>query len=353
MEIKEQNRERKKWPKVTAIVLQNKMASFITLILVLIAGFREIGIDRDSINYANSIQSIDFSIFSDLSFVDKEPTFYLIAYVAHWLFSDAVRGTFVIYALLGVTLKIIGIYRLSRIPLLSVFFYVSSYYLLHELTQIRVGVASAIFLLAIPDIADRNLKAYMAKTVLATLFHYSAVIMLPLYLILTSNRSGWFYFILPIVGVFFAHSDKYVLNFVYTNMFLLNLIPSFLSHKLINYIDLLQNGVFAKVNIFGFYYLSLMVIYYFCIVNIKRFKSDLDILLIKILGLSLFILYFFSFLPVFAIRISEFLAIVIMILFASIVYIFKQRILIICLILIYTLICFVNIVFIQKYFKLW
>jgi hypothetical protein len=360
MKIQGQKREPNKWPEVAVIILQNKMAFFITLILVLFAGFREIGFDRDSLNYATEIQSINFLSFPDLNFFNKEPTFYLIAYAAHWLFGDAVRGTLLIYALLGVTIKMIGIYRLSRIPLLSVVFYASYYYPLHELTQIRSGVASAIFLLAIPDIANRNLKAYMTKTILAILFHYSAILMLLLYPILNIKYpklnikiKNSFYFILPILGLFLSFANKAVLDFIIANIFILNFIPSFLSHRVLFYLNLFQRDIFNEINIFNLYYLSLLGIYYFCLINLWRFKSNIDIILIKILGLSLFSFSAFSFLPVFAFRIFEFLGIVIMILLASIVYIFKQRVLLILFILIYSLMLLINVLFIHSLFTIW
>jgi hypothetical protein len=352
MEIQEEKQEPKKWsPKIAGIILQYIIAYSITTILVLFAGFREIGLDPDSPNYASIIQSIDFSNFTSLNSTIIEPSFYLIAFIAHLLFNDAIRGTFVIYALLGVTLKMVGIYRLSHIPLLSVIFYLCYYYPLHELTQIRVGVASAIFLLAIPDIANQNRKAYIIKAILATLFHSQAIIMLPLYPILNLKTSKWFYFILPIFGLSFSFVNKSILDFIIANMSILNFVPSFLSHKIILSIDSIQKGVLSDINIFNLYYLSLLGIYYFCLINIKRFKSDVDVILIKILGLSVFTFPFFSFLPVFAFRISEFLGIVIMILLASIVLIFKQKKIIIITILIYSLIALYKTLFSTALFK--
>jgi hypothetical protein len=341
--------------KSISIILLKAIFIFIILILVLFAGFREIGFDRDSLNYAMSVQSIDFSNFSNFAFFDKEPSFYVIAYLAYWLFGDAVRGTFVIYALLGVTLKMAGIYKLSRIPLLSIILYVSSYYLIQELTLIRVGVASAIFLHAIPDIVNKDGKAYLTKTILASLFHYSALIMLPLYLIHNTKLSKRFYFFLPLLGMCISILfDKFIIDFINTNISLLNLIPSPLSHKLFFYLNLFQIGIFTRINIFSLYYLSWMIIYYFCVTNINKFKSNLDIVLIKILGFALFIFYSLSFLPVLAYRISEILGIVIIILLPSIVYVFKRdnRIIIIIIIIIYSLIGLINILFIQKYFNL-
>lgn len=70
-----------------------------------------------------------------------------------------------IYAILGVTLKLIAIRRYSLLPIFSIFTYISMYFILHEMTQIRAGVATAIFLFALEDIKDRNLKGYVFKTI--------------------------------------------------------------------------------------------------------------------------------------------------------------------------------------------
>lgn len=353
MKVQGENNEISKLsPKIAAISLHFLTAIFITLVLIIFAGFREIGFDPDSPTYASIIQNIEFSNYIYFNFANMEPSFYFITYISHWLFNDVVRGTLLIYAILGVTLKIAGIYRLSHIPVLSIVFYLCYYYPLHELTQIRVGVASAIFLIAIPDIASHNCRAYFIKTLLAILFHYQAVIMIPLYLILNAKLGKWFYFIIPIIGLFFYLINQSILNFILANIAVLNLFPSFLSYKIIFHIDLLQKGLFDYINVFNLYYLSTLGLYYFCLININRFKFNVDTTLIQILGVSLFAFPFFSFLPVFAFRIFEFLSIVIMILLASIAFIFKQKYIIIIFALIYSLIALYKTLFATALFSL-
>ncbi len=278
---------------------------------------------------------MDFSNVYNFNFYDKEPSFYLIALISHWLLGDAVRGTLAIYALLGVALKTIGIYKLSRIPFLSLIFYISSNYFLQEFGQIRVGVASAIFLLAIPDIANKNYKEYLIKTIIAVLFHYSAIIMLPLYLLLNITSRRLIYILLPIFGVCLFLLNEIILHFLLNNISLLNLIPNIISNKFIIYLDLIREES-NEISIFNSYRFSLILIYYFCLLNIWRSKSEIDVLLTKIFGFSLFIFYAFSFLPVFAYRLSEFLGITNIILFASIPCIFKQKKLVIFIMIIYS-----------------
>lgn len=52
---------------------------------------------------------------------------------------------FLIYAILGVTIKIIAINRLSSFTLLSVYLYICLYFVLHEMTQIRIVWLCGIF----------------------------------------------------------------------------------------------------------------------------------------------------------------------------------------------------------------
>jgi len=343
-----------KWciPKVTTTILKKWMFFLIALILIAFAGFREIGFDKDSLNYSTIINSIDFSDFLKLSIIQIEPSFYLITFIANWLFGDPVRVSFLFYALLGVSLKMIGIYRFSHIPFLSVFIYLCFYYPLHELTQIRVGVASAIFLLAVPDMVNRDFWSYLTKAMLAFFFHYSALIMLILYPLVNAKKNRSFWCIVPIFGLFFVFLNKLILNFIATNIYLLEFLPPIFSHKLLLHIDLYSNGIFTEMNIFNLYYFSLVAIFYFCLINIKKFKSNLDVVLIKILGLSLFTFCAFSFLPVLAQRISEFLQVTIIILLPSIVFIFKQKKLIFFIIIIYSMISIINLLFIQKLLSL-
>ena len=91
------------------------------IILILASGFKPIGIDRDSINYVKMIQSP--FLYSDL--VSREPTFNLIQFICHILFFNNVAAFFLIYALLGVGLKILAIKRSSDYPVFSFFLFYS------------------------------------------------------------------------------------------------------------------------------------------------------------------------------------------------------------------------------------
>ena len=138
----------------------------VALLLIFIAGFRPIGLDRDSPDYVillNYVSLLNIP-FSQANFLDIEPAFWMLVEINRVLFSSNERTFFLIFAIIGVSLKILAINRLSSMPFLSLLAYICLYFVLHEMTQIRAGVASGIFLLAIQDIVNRNLKKIHYKS---------------------------------------------------------------------------------------------------------------------------------------------------------------------------------------------
>jgi hypothetical protein len=295
----------------------NFMFWSIGLLLVLIAGLRPIGLDRDSLTYAAHIESV-----TKVNFLDKEPAYWLIKWFNEVLFHGNIHSFFLIFALLGVSIKFLAIKKLSKLPFISVIAYLSMFFVLHEMTQIRAGIAAGIFLLSIPDIYNRNFIKFIKKALLASLFHYSAIIMVPLYF-LNPRKISVIYFLLPISGLLFAYfnlSKMLLTNFV-------GILPEFLAYKVRIYLSLLELGEHSEINILNIHYSFLLIVLYFglfCGVT-NRLKSPYDILFVKILSIMLFTLYFLSPVPVFAFRISEFLGVILIILIPHLLLTFKQK----------------------------
>lgn len=314
----------------------------IAFVLVLIAGFRKIGLDRDSISYSQFIIGASFNGF--LSLFDKEPFFCLIIEASKLLFADPVRGTFVIFAILGVSLKLYAIKKISPFPVLSVLVYICFYFILHEMTQIRVGVATAIFLIAIPDIVNKNVRGFLLKTALATMFHYSSIIMVPLYFLNSKRYNQIFYILLPFIGILLSMSS--IPSLLFSSV--VPLLPGFIGYKINIYYDLLQMGKIDEIDMYNKYYLSLLGLYFFAIVNINKFKDPLNTIVIKIFCWMVFLIYFFSFMPVLFIRLSEFYGVVLLFFLPSLIIIVRQKLLTSALVASYSLLMLVNYLFIQK-----
>ena len=155
-------------------------------------------------------------------------------------------------------------------------------------------------------------------------FHYSAIIMLVVYFVNNKNINRKIYFFLPIIGLFLAFIPNLMLT-IFT--FFEFILPSVIANKVTIYISLIDNEDYNKINIFNLFTLSLICFYYFALFNIWRLKTELDIVLIKFFGLQLFIYYAFSSIPTFAIRLSEFIGFSLILLIPNLIFMFKQKLL--------------------------
>ncbi len=318
-------------------IQQNYGLIVIAVVLILIAGFKPIGVDMDSFTYAEIFSQVGSPVnyFKDYRYNSfLEPAYYLIpSIVTNYLRLD-ILWVFLIFAILGVSLKFIAISRLTDFTFLSVLVYFSNFFLLHELTQIRAGVASGILLLSIIEIQKRNLLRFLLLIGAGILFHYSFIIFLPFYFLNAKEINKKMYLALLFV--------PYIL--IALNVNVINLLQIFrlgvFSEKIELYNDLLSMGVYDKIKTYSVVFLvQLFVCTLFVI------KSDLLIqnnkyalLLLKIYCIAAACLVMLSTIPVLAIRISELLNIVQIILIPFLLYIIKPRYTALVLVMVFALI---------------
>ena len=65
------------------------------------------------------------------------------------------------------------------------------------MTQIRVGVAAGFFLLALKPLAERQFKKFILYILIASFFHYSAIILFPFWFITNKkfNKKEWYFYL--------------------------------------------------------------------------------------------------------------------------------------------------------------
>lgn len=297
---------------------------FIAVILILIAGFKTIGVDMDSPTYVEVFNSVGspgsyFTDYQDNSFF--EPAYYLIPSILTNYFKLDVVWVFFTFAILGVALKFAAISKLTDFTFLSIVIYFSHFFLLQELTQIRAGVASGILLLCVIEIEKRKLLHFLILMFLGVLFHYSMIIFFPFYFLSTKKLNKPTYLALLFVPFLLHFFNVNIITIL--QIFQLGVI----SDKIQLYNDLLDLGVFNEINIFNSVFLIQVFLCTICIV-----KSDLlyennkyALLLIKIYTFATASLVIFSNIPVLAIRVSELLYIVQIILLPFILYIVRPK----------------------------
>lgn len=278
------------------------------ILLIFFAGFRDGSVVKDYENYVRY-----FNESNDLI----EPSFTFISFLIKKVFNGNEILLFLVYGFLGVALKFRAILELSSFLFISVLIYISYFYILQELTQMRVGVASGFLLLCVKPIYERDWKRFLLFATLGFVFHYSALLIFLLWF-LSKEKSR----ILLLCVIPFC----YLIYFLKLNLVAFLPIPG-IQEKLEIYQKLQESGdeVWNSINVFNLLFLSRIAIFYFLF-----WKYDLILsrnkylpILMKIYAISLISFLVFANVPVIAFRINELFGIVEIILFPFILYAIK------------------------------
>lgn len=283
------------------------------IVLIGSATFREIGFDPDSIGYEDYYYSSPQSVEN------------VVEYSYIWICSMCkdVRLVFFIYALLGVALKLIAFPRLGdkENMLLMLLVYLSYTYELHETTQIRTGVLSGCFLLALPYIKKGSRWKAASLLLVGTLFHTSGLALLPLLLLSNkplTRKSAWAWFALIPISMALSLVN-YSFNFVQD--------WGYIGDKIYNYQRPDEYGDIANVHVFSpLHILSIFIACYLMAFHEKLTRINPNFpLLIKIYILALFIYGAFAFFPVVGERICTLYKVVWIPLIPLITYTFEPK----------------------------
>ena len=293
---------------------------FITLIavcLVLVAGLRPIGLDRDSLNYAAVIGSNVGGVF----FGSREPTFWLINAISQRSPLPVITTFFLLYAALGVVVKTAAILKFSPRPLLSLYLYITLYFVSHEFTQIRTGVAAGIYIFALHSLSRGNRGAFLLRLFVAICFHYSAIIGLLMLLPKGTSRSAFKLFSLPLVGIALSQ----ILTAANIETLGTYVLPGPIQGRLFIYLELLSDNRFTQIDLLNPVTTSFLVLYWILVLKAPLTARVFDRYLLLSFGIGLASFYAASIVPVVAFRAMEFLSIGIVILLASATHWFRDK----------------------------
>lgn len=165
------------------------------IIMILIAGLREVGSVPDTVEYEGMYYGSN-AIMQELT----EPTFKLFTSILRPMMLG-VNALFMTYAFISIVIHLPALWKLSKLPLLTLTIYISYYYMMHEMVQMRAGVAAGLFLWAIYFYVEKKKLMSLACILVGFLFHYSAAAGLVLFL-LKDKLPGWqktiLYLIIPV-----------------------------------------------------------------------------------------------------------------------------------------------------------
>ena len=286
----------------------------ILFILILLVGFRPVGIDNDSPNYVTYYESAGVGMVELV-----EPTFSIISEFAR-LF-DSPRLIFIIYALLAIPLKGYAITKMTPMWFLALAIWMNNYMLLHEFTQIRTAVAAALFLYGLYFLKDQRRWTYLGLCLAAVTFHYSALLLLPLAILGTQPLNKLWRFFLIIAPLF-----CYAVCLKGFDPMSMIPIPLF-QEKLEIYEHLRDSGATEALNVFNTMALFRLGAYYFILWKSHEiYKSYPSIyLMLKIMGMSICCYAFFANMPALGVRTSELLGVIDILILPTMVYAVKPE----------------------------
>ena len=225
---------------------------------------------------------------------------------------------FALFAILSIGLRLWFIQKYASFCLLSIVVYLANVFILHDMIQIRAAFASVALLWSTLFIYKRNFWKFFCIVILATLFHYSSLVILPLYC-LNSHKAKWLIFILPF---------SYICYFLGIKAgTLIQYIPvEFIQ----NIYDMYTQSIMFEdqtVNVFNLLHLFRCLLFYFILYKAPMIvkKNAFVILYLKIYVISLAALVLLSDIPVFAFRISELLQVIEIVLLPMIAYTFSSK----------------------------
>ncbi|HXH99788.1 MAG TPA: EpsG family protein [Sphingobacteriaceae bacterium] len=158
--------------------------TLLVLFAVFFAGFRyQIGNDYDS--YASIYQSISADPLSTY----VEPGFAYFCFFLSWL-GISEQGMFLVFSATTIILLAKTLKKYSVNPLVSfmIFLFLPGYYW-NTLSIVRQFFAMAIIFYGVKYIINREFLKYLLCVIIATVFHKTAVIMIPLYYLVQLNFS--------------------------------------------------------------------------------------------------------------------------------------------------------------------
>lgn len=205
----------------------------ILIILTFFAGFRSLEVGADTSGYAHRFEAlnIDFINFIKLE-SNIEIGYRLLEYITS-LFSNNYMTILTVIALVALYFQLKSINKLSEQAVISIFIFITFGAYTFVFNGARQGIAAAIFMFALTFLVNAKFWKYILWIIIASLFHKSIIIAIPLYFIFRRKfTKTWF--LLLLIGSFFAF---------YFFRLILNL-STFINPRYFNYVAMENQGGF-------------------------------------------------------------------------------------------------------------
>lgn len=254
--------------------------------------------------------------FDFFNHADKviENRFEIMAKVIRF-FSPSFFFFLLFYSLVSITLKVYTIDKISIYPVLSIVTYISTSFALHDIVQIRISCAIAIFLFSIRYLVERKYFIYIFLIFIAVCFHKSSAAFF-IFLFFRKNSFHSAFWILALLIMYV--SAFFNINFI--KLFLL-----ILGEGNYYYLSIISD-MNQNLDLFNVNQLINMFIFLLLAFNSRKFISyKFFPILMKIFFCSIAVYPFLNSVPIVASRFSEMLRPSIIFLLPLVINIFKRK----------------------------
>ncbi len=286
----------------------NALLFILWIVLIYICGFRseEMSDYKDYLVGYNTLIPGDFGRW--------EPGYWSLMYALKSINADFTL-LLCVMACISVGIRLYAIEKVTPIVWGSIMVYLSNLFILHDMIQMRCAVASGLLILALYYRVNDKFKGFLVCSIIAILFHYSSIIILPLWFVsFKKSQRNIYIWLIPICYALTA-----VLGFHISSLFYK--LPLIGSYYFEGYAINSQQG---EVNIFN----ALQIIRCFICILIWMFISRMPhnrylFIFLKVYTLALCCLPLFSDIYVISYRLSEFYLVSEIIVIPYFAYIFR------------------------------
>lgn len=214
--------------------LINKVLVFISaIILIFFAANRALDVGTDTYGYYTNFQFIEFE-GSSRTYQGIQIGWYYFNLFINSCFDYDIYMYIVYSIIIGLICYVS--YKESKLPLLSILLFILLYFYFHSFNGMRQYVAISIVFYAYSYLAKGNKKKYISVVCIASLFHFTALLMLPLLYIDKVKISP---FVVYIAVVF-----SFIIGIKYSDL-MTGIIPY------LTYISVLNEGVTGYLDNYG------------------------------------------------------------------------------------------------------
>lgn len=245
------------------------------------------GYSRDSVNYNRLFEMYGTSGWGQFpAEVFSRETFFLV--VSKPLYSLGLNSIFLflVYAAIALSVKFYLIDRYSKDKWLSLAFFASYYFILHDSTQIRFSLAIAFVYLGLSFLANNQRYLFMLIVLLsAMLFHRASFVFIVMLFLTRKQSLTWLLALICLaVSLYFVDFRAYLLDTVVPAIRNLE-IKGVLIDKLLFYIQ--RHNIDVNFGLFNWRVLPV----YFCAIALFQYRSTFskyELLCYKSLLVSIF-----------------------------------------------------------------